>query len=121
MLIELRIAGFILPRALALSIRDLSLFMRLAFPPQRKLPPTLLSYVIGLVLQVLFVLERAFDLSPDILSSSALFNPDIERHARELGHAYTSYSAKRGTSRAEIFPLILVPFAVNLSRSTMPR
>lgn len=67
-LIELLIAGFILPLALALSIRNLPLFMRLAFPPQRELLPILISYVIGLALRLTFILEQEFYLAPDVLS-----------------------------------------------------
>lgn len=68
-LIDLLIAGFILPLALALSIRNLPLFMRLAFPPQRELLPILISYVIGLALRLAFVMEQMFYIAPDILAS----------------------------------------------------
>ncbi len=67
-LIDLLIAGFILPLALALSIRNLPLFMRLAFPPQRELLPILISYVIGLVLHLAFVVEQGFYIAADILA-----------------------------------------------------
>ncbi len=50
-LTHLMIMGFIVPIALALSVRNLPLFMRLAFPPKRLLTPLLASYVIGLILR----------------------------------------------------------------------
>ncbi|MBI4788706.1 MAG: hypothetical protein HY782_16865, partial [Chloroflexi bacterium] len=51
-LTHLMIMGFIIPIALALSIRKLPLFVRLAFPPSRRLTPILASYVAGLVLRL---------------------------------------------------------------------
>ncbi len=49
-LTHLMIVGFILPMAFALSLRNLPLYMRLAFPPRRELGPILGSYVTGLAL-----------------------------------------------------------------------
>ena len=57
---HLMIYGFILPIALVLSVRNLPLFMRLAFPPNRVLLPILLSYVAGLLLRLAPKLERVF-------------------------------------------------------------
>lgn len=51
-LIHIMIMGFVIPIALALSIRSLPLFMRLGFPPRDQLTPLLGIYVGGLVLQV---------------------------------------------------------------------
>ena len=57
---HLMIYGFILPIALALSIRNLPLFMRLAFPPNRVLGPILVVYVAGMLLRLTPALERLF-------------------------------------------------------------
>jgi uncharacterized protein involved in response to NO len=58
---HLMIMGFILPMAFALSLRNLPLFMRLAFPPRRELVPVVVAYVTGLVLAGLALgLERLF-------------------------------------------------------------
>ena len=51
-LTHLMIMGFMIPVALALSIRNLPLFLRLAFPPKRELAPILASYVAGLSLRL---------------------------------------------------------------------
>ena len=51
-LTHLMIYGFVLPIALALSIRNLPLFMRLAFPPNQALFPILISYVAGIALRL---------------------------------------------------------------------
>jgi uncharacterized protein involved in response to NO len=60
-LTHLLISGFIVPIALSLSIRNLPLFMRLAFPPKRALSPILASYVIGIGLQTVGqVIEQTF-------------------------------------------------------------
>jgi len=61
-LTHLTIYGFILPVALALSVRNLPLFMRLAFPPNRELLPILIFYVLGLVLRLASNLEQVFGL-----------------------------------------------------------
>ncbi len=60
-LTHLMIMGFILPMAFALSLRNLPLFMRLAFPPRREIRPILGSYVAGLALVLTGTnLERTF-------------------------------------------------------------
>ena len=63
---HLMIYGFILPIALALSVRNLPLFMRLAFPPNRALLPILVPYVAGVVWRLTPVLERVFVLVPTL-------------------------------------------------------
>jgi hypothetical protein len=59
-LIHLMIDGFVLPIALALSIRNLPLFMRLAFSPSRELFPILVSYVASVLLRLFALLEQPF-------------------------------------------------------------
>lgn len=61
--VHLMIYGFFLPTALALSIRNLPLFMRLAFPPVHALFPILLSYVAGMALRLTAILEQPFDIA----------------------------------------------------------
>jgi uncharacterized protein involved in response to NO len=61
---HLMIYGFILPIALALSIRNLPLFMRLAFPPNRALFPILISYVAGMLFRLTGGLEQTFSIDP---------------------------------------------------------
>jgi uncharacterized protein involved in response to NO len=81
-LTHLMIYGFVLPIALALSVRNLPLFMRLAFPPNQVLFPILISYVAGMALRLAMLLEQLFGTGPSpasrldglgaILESSAL-------------------------------------------------
>ncbi len=65
-LTHLLIYGFILPIAFALSIRNLPLFMRLAFPPNRELFPILVSYVAGMLLRLTAQLEQPFGIDSPI-------------------------------------------------------
>ena len=59
-LICLMIYGFIISIALALSVHNLLLFMRLAFPPRHALFPILASYVAGMALGLIGLLEQSF-------------------------------------------------------------
>lgn len=59
-LTHLMIMGFIVPISLALSVRNLPLFMRLAFPPRRELGPLLAVLVLGLIARLIGGIERAF-------------------------------------------------------------
>jgi hypothetical protein len=61
-IVQLMIYGFVLPIAITFSIRNLPLFMRLAFPPDRGLPLLLASYATGLALRLAAELEQAFQL-----------------------------------------------------------
>ncbi|MCL4394650.1 MAG: hypothetical protein M1482_07585 [Chloroflexi bacterium] len=57
---HLAIYGFVIPIAIALSIRNLPLFMRLAFPPKELLGPILFVYAVGLALRVASLIEQQF-------------------------------------------------------------
>ena len=59
-LTHLMIYGFIIPMAMALSVRNLPLFMRLASPPKRGLVPLFILYVIGLACRLIGQLEHGF-------------------------------------------------------------
>ncbi len=60
-LTHLLIVGFILPITFALSVRNLPLFMRLAFPPKRALPVIVASYITGLFLRLIgYGIEQTF-------------------------------------------------------------
>lgn len=72
-LTHLMIYGFVIPLAIALAIRNLPLFMRLASPPKRSLFPLFLVYVVGLTLRVVGKLEQSFFLPISaIIESGAL-------------------------------------------------
>ncbi len=68
---HLMIYGFILPIALALSIRNLPLFMRLASPPKRELWPIFIFYVAGFGLRLMSVTEQLFVLDAAIITRLA--------------------------------------------------
>lgn len=60
-LTHILIMGFILPVAFALSVRNLPLFMRLAFPPKRALPFIFTSYITGFILRLVgYGIEQPF-------------------------------------------------------------
>jgi len=59
-LTHLLIYGFIIPLAIAMSVRNLPLFMRLAAPPKGELLPLSVAYVTGLVLRLLGGIEQPF-------------------------------------------------------------
>lgn len=69
-LTHLMLMGFVVPIAMALSVRNLPLFMRLAFPPRAELTPLLTAYVAGLVLRIAGVLEQVFSSFPGLASRS---------------------------------------------------
>lgn len=77
-LTHLLIYGFIIPLAIAMSVRNLPLFMRLATPPKRELLPLSLGYVTGLILRLagqleqLFVNHNTFNALGTILEGGAL-------------------------------------------------
>jgi hypothetical protein len=84
------IAGFIVPIAMAMSVRTLSLFMQLASLPKRALLPIWIPYVSGSRLRLAEQLERPFDFAFGVLGAIidgmtivlgdlALSNPGIER------------------------------------------
>lgn len=71
---HLMIYGFVIPIAIALSIRNLPLFMRLATPPKRSLLPLFVLYVIGVVSRLIGFLEHGFWLPLGaIIESAVLF------------------------------------------------
>jgi len=59
-LTHLMIYGFILPLAIALSVRNLPLFMRLATPPKQSLFPLFVIYVVGVTCRTIGFLEHGF-------------------------------------------------------------
>ena len=93
-LTHLMLMGFIVPMALAMSVRTLPLFMRLATPPKHTLTPILAVYVMGLVLDLVGYLEQPFFSSIGaILESMALliFTWQLD----VLFHRKTPWTAKR--------------------------
>ncbi len=71
-LVHLMMYGFVIPIALALSVRNLPLFLRLTSPPKRVLLPIFILYVSGLVLRVAGELEQVFGSVGAVLQGVAL-------------------------------------------------
>ncbi len=59
-LTHLLLMGFVLPVSIAMSVRSLPLFMRLAAPPRRELGPLLVVLLIGLISRLLGLALQVF-------------------------------------------------------------